>query len=258
MQKSFKLIVTFLICHAFGLAAIAQTQVKFKDVFLDGKPAKLNIATGEIVLVKIEDNVVVSNIDSVRTKSTMPSDTDGIIDSNNVGGVDDASDIYVVKDNETLLDVARRYNVSLMQLKRANNLETTLINEGQRLRVRNFDVKSETMTSTDNVLENTTANYHIVQKGNTLFSISKEYDLSVKDLKQINGLDTNVIKVGQKLRVKNFKTSTEDSEQQVYVVKNGDNLYRIALKNGTSVNEIKRLNGLSSNLITVGQKLQLR
>ncbi|RED38600.1 peptidoglycan endopeptidase LytF [Winogradskyella eximia] len=258
MQKSFKLIVTFLICHAFGLAVIAQTQVKFKDVLLDGKPAKLNIATGEIVLVKIEDNVVESNIDSVLTKSIMPSNSDGIINSKGVGEVDDASDIYVVKDNETLLDVARRYNVSLTQLKQANNLETTLINKGQRLRVRNFDVKSETMTSTDDLSENANANYHIVQKGNTLFSISRQYNLSVQDLKRINSLETNLINVGQKLRVKKNETSTEDTKQSVYIVKTGDNLYRIALKNGTSVNEIKRLNGLSSNLITVGQKLLLR
>ena len=53
-------------------------------------------------------------------------------------------------------------------------------------------------------------------------------------------------------------TSYNDNNLSVYVVKDGDNLYRIALNNGTTVDEIKRLNGLTDNLITVGQKLQLR
>ncbi|WP_179006661.1 LysM peptidoglycan-binding domain-containing protein [Winogradskyella forsetii] len=256
MPKSFNLIVTFLISLTLGTAAFAQEQVEFKDVLLDGKPAKLNVATGKITLVTLEDKVVETKMDSLNTKPILVSDASVI--GSSISEKDTISDFHVVENGETLLDISRTYKVTLTELKQANNLETTLVNAGQTLRIKNFDTETNSISSNGSNFEATNSNFHRVEKGDTLFSLSRRYNLSVEELKRLNNLNSNVIKIGQKLRVNNFDTSRDDKSLTVYVVKKGDNLYRIALENGTTIDAIKKLNGLKSNTIKIGQKLKLK
>ena len=243
MQRNCKLIVSTVLILT-SLCAFAQEEVEYKDVILDGKPAKLNVATGEITLVKIDIKK-----DNVSHSSEMSSEV---------------SDFHVVKENENLLEISKKYKVSLTELKRANNLETTLVDVGQRLRVRNLDrvvvgnSDDESNSETRNYSSKNNSGYHIVEKGNTLFSLAKQFDLSVEKLKSLNSLTTNLIYVGQKLRVIDYMVTNEYSSLEEWTVSSGDTLYSIALKNGTSVDAIKRLNNLSSNLIKVGQILKLK
>lgn len=264
MQKNYKLIISIIALGLSSLGAFAQDAVEFKDVFLDGKPAKLNVATGEVKLVKPKVEVATVVEETVSTRDTL-----GEHNQDNNGNINyvSESDFYTVEEDETLLDVSKKYNVSLTKLKEVNNLETTLINKGQKLRISNFDAIAKPITASDTSSETTysepiSLDYYIVESGNTLFSLARQFNLSVNELKRINSLNSNVITVGQKLRVVDSGysniTSYEDNNVSVYVVKDGDNLYRIALNNRTTVDEIKRLNGLTDNLIAVGQKLQLR
>ncbi|NRD22541.1 LysM peptidoglycan-binding domain-containing protein [Winogradskyella litoriviva] len=257
MQRSYRLIISIFALGLTCFSAIAQETVEYKDVFLDGKPAKLNVATGEVKLVNPKDKVV--KISSETTHTADDSNKHNHSYNGDVSYVSD-SDFYIVKEGETLLDVSKKYNVSLTELKKANNLETTLINKGQRLRVNNFDAVTHSVSNTSNTYSETNySEYYIVERGNTLFSLANQFNLSVSELKRINNLSSNVITIGQKLRIVESDTSSfEENNLSVYIVKDGDNLYRIALNNGTTVEEIKRLNGLTSNLITVGQKLQLQ
>ncbi|WP_407556868.1 LysM peptidoglycan-binding domain-containing protein [Winogradskyella sp. 4-2091] len=261
MQKNYRLIISIItlgfssICAFAQDSIVAQNTIEYKDVFLDGKPAKLNVATGEVKLVQPKDKVetvvkesVVNAADSSNNNQT----------ENSVSNTVKESDFYIVKEGESLFDVSKKYNVSLSELKAANNLETTLINVGQKLRVGNFDAVEAITNTSNSSSENANSDYYIVERGNTLFSLANRFNLSVNELKRMNNLNSNVIRVGQRLRVNGSETSNITNGASYYVVKNGDNLYRIALNNGTTVNEIKRLNGLTSNLITVGQELQLR
>lgn len=88
---------------------------------------------------------------------------------------------------------------------------------------------------------------YVVKKGDTLYSISKKHDLSVNELKELNGLKTNTIKTGSSLKV-----------SKTIVIKKGDTLYSLAKKNKTTVSKLKELNGLKSNLIIIGQKLVVK
>lgn len=257
MQRNYRLIISIFALGLTCFSAIAQETVEYKDVFLDGKPAKLNVATGEVKLVSPKDKVVETLGETTHIADV--SDKHNHAQSGDISYTSD-SDYYVVKEGETLLDVSKKYNVSLTELKKANNLETTLVNKGQRLRVNNFDAVTHSVSNTNNTYSDSNySEYYIVERGNTLFSLANQFNLSVNELKRINNLSSNVIIVGQKLRVvESDSYSYEENNHSVYVVKDGDNLYRIALNNGTTVEEIKRLNGLTSNLITVGQKLQLQ
>jgi len=85
-----------------------------------------------------------------------------------------------------------------------------------------------------------------------LYSIARTYGLTVDQLKSINILSSNNLSVGQRLRVRNSSSSPGTSN---YTVKSGDTLYSIASRFNTTVDEIKRLNNLSSNLLSIGQIL---
>ena len=120
---------------------------------------------------------------------------------------------------------------------------------------------------------------HTVQKGETLYSISRQYGISVDELKKLNDLASNDIKIGQNLTVPAVKSNTakplptqnlssskdnsasaHDDKRKfdVYTVQKGDTFYHIAKVNGITVEELTKLNGLSSNdKLRVGDQLKI-
>ena len=98
-------------------------------------------------------------------------------------------------------------------------------------------------------------NTYTVKKGDTLYSIAKDLNTTVDELKKLNNLSTNLLTVGQVLNIPSIVMSIE--EGSVYKVKSGDTLYKIALEYNTTVDELKKLNGLTSNVLTIGQLLKV-
>ena len=246
MQKIYKLIISIVVLTILSLGAFAQSEVEYRDVILDGKPARLNVATGKITLV-------VNSVDVEKAKQSKTSEQ--YPDEN--ASIDNTSDFHVVKEGETLFKIANRYNTSLMELRRANNLETTLVNKGQTLRVKNFNSEASKQVSQP-TYKVSYADVHSVEKGQTLYGIARRYNISINALKHYNNLSSSVIKIGQKLLIANFDTILEGGQVSVWTVSKGDTLYRISQENGVTVDTIKSLNGLTGNLIHVGQKLQLK
>ncbi|MEN8886274.1 MAG: LysM peptidoglycan-binding domain-containing protein [Winogradskyella sp.] len=244
MQKNYKLIVSIVALVIFSLGAFAQNDDVYKDVILDGKPAKLNVATGKITLVnsKVEEAVVskTEKLDSVKSKTAKA-----------------VLDYHTFKYNETLLDISKQYGVSLTDLKKANNLETTLISARQILRVKNFE-SMRTTVAEDSSSVSLSSNFHVVEKGETLYSLAKRYNLDLQKLKTLNDLDTNTIKIGQKLRVKSFASHNSTTDSSIWTVLKGDTLYSISKQNGVTVAFLKQLNNLPSTTIFVGQTLKIK
>ena len=96
-------------------------------------------------------------------------------------------------------------------------------------------------------------NYYIVQSGDSLWSISKKFGISVDKLKDINNLSGNLLSIGQKLLIKD--TSSSEDVGVYYTVKAGDTLYGIANEYNLTVDELKSMNNLKSNNLSIGQKL---
>lgn len=148
---------------------------------------------------------------------------------------------YIVKAGDTLYGIARKYNMTVDEIKRLNNLSSDSLSIGQRLMLK----KEETPI---------VSNYdtYTVQKGDSLWSIANKYNTNVKNLMDINNLSSNLLSVGQKLLIPKLGASTT-----TYVVKAGDNLYSIARRYGTTVNEIMNANGLKSTNLSIGQVLNI-
>ena len=108
----------------------------------------------------------------------------------------------------------------------------------------------------------TTANadsVHHVVKNDTVWALSQKFGVSIKSIEQLNHIDqnTNMIYVGQDLQIPNKDTQTPKNNTHTYTVQSGDSLWAIAQKFNTSVDHLKQLNGLTSNLIYVGQTLKV-
>lgn len=164
-----------------------------------------------------------------------------------LGISDSDSNYYIVKSGDTLYSIARNYNLTVNDLKKFNNLSSNFLTIGQRLLISDGN---------DKVGETNSENIYIVKNGDTLYSISRIYNVSVDDLKSYNGLNSSLLNIGQIIRIP-LAINDEKIDYIEYVVKRGDTLYNIALENGVSVSEIMDFNNLSTNLLSIGQILRI-
>lgn len=112
-----------------------------------------------------------------------------------------------------------------------------------------------------------TTREHTIVKGDTFALLASRYGVSVRAIQSANpGVDPTRLKIGQKIKVPASSPASGNGATaaapnggaaNVYVVKSGDNLGRIASRNGTTVRELQRLNNLATTQIRVGQKLKL-
>ena len=166
---------------------------------------------------------------------------------------------HTIKKGETLFSIAKKYNVEVDQLKQWNNLSADQLSIGNTLIIKKPSETNGQSTKAD------TSQTHTVKDDETLFSISKKYQVTIAELKSWNDLSSNNLTVGQTLKIfpsekpaqpeQPVATDKETQQNSYYVVKNNDSLYGIARKHGMSVSQLKKLNNLSSSTIQVGQKL---
>lgn len=99
------------------------------------------------------------------------------------------------------------------------------------------------------------SDYYTVKKGDTLWDIANKYGTTVNKLKSLNNLKSNVLQVGQTLKVLSSEEEIIPDDYLVYKVKNGDNLSKIAKEYNTTVSTIMKINNLNSDKLTINQQL---
>ncbi len=164
---------------------------------------------------------------------------------------------HVVQPGETLCSLARYYHTSVWAIMAYNRLYTTTIFAYTILYIPPISQAGPVI--------------HVVQPGNTLYSIAKAYGTTVSAIIAMNGLHSFTIYVGQSLQIPvgdygwypgypGYPTGDPcggPAYQRTYVVKPGDTLYRIAGMFGTTVTALRAANGLASDLIYAGTVLYI-
>ncbi len=210
----------------------------------------------------------------------------------------------MVRQGETLFSISRQYDVSVDEIRSWNNLRGNQINIGQRLFVAP-PVGSRPTTSQpvqqpsrpvtpqptepESIPVNNTGNNdkvlvrHQVQAGETLFSLSRRYGVTVSDIRSWNNLRSDLLDLGQVLNIysdgRNIQEiaptptpsdtpitevnsipvdNNSSTSSAYYIVKAGDSLIRIAEQHEISLVELRALNRLQSDRLTVGQVLMVR
>ena len=94
---------------------------------------------------------------------------------------------------------------------------------------------------------------YIVQPGDSLWLIAQRYGTTVDAIRSLNGLTGTLIDVGQVLKIPSSNTRPYIE----YTVRPGDTLWLISRRYNTTVDDIKRLNGLTSDMLSIGQMLRI-
>lgn len=182
----------------------------------------------------------------------------------------DRPEEHSVSQGETLNSIAREYGVSVDELLRWNQLTSPSISVGQTLKLGPPEAENQVT--------------HIVEAGQTLFAISREYGVTIPEIQQWNNISGTDLEVGQELILypsesnapETLPPAGEEAESQntlresivripenssgstYYTVKSGDTLTRIAREHNMSVDELRNINDLEGDAIRVGQQLTVR
>lgn len=253
--------------------------------------------TGDVQSLTVEYGFLDNDNDAAKLKNNWPSYADAVVDAVvEYIGLGPSQTTYTVQSGDSLWNIAKKFNISVEELKLANNLTSNLLRVGQVLKIPVQDQPESGNYTVYNVKAgdslysiaqkyNTTVNelidynslsttnlkinqqilipkkeevleenVYVVQSGDTLYSIAQQYGVTINDIMELNNLTTSVLNIGQQLKIPSYETPDSGIN---YVVKKGDNLYSIAQKYNTTVNEMKSLNNLTSNLLSVGQTLKI-
>lgn len=164
------------------------------------------------------------------------------------------TETYVVQRGDSLWDIADQFSMSVTELKRINGLKSHHIYPGQRLLIRQQGPRTRSVSGTE----------YVVRRGDSLSKIAARFSMSVTELKRINGLKSNNIYPGQRLRTRSYTVQSSRSRpspgyaEMDYVVRRGDTLSKIAAQFSTSLTALKQSNGIRLDRIYVGQRLKIR
>jgi LysM repeat protein len=155
---------------------------------------------------------------------------------------------HIVQVGESLYTIAKKYNLTVAELKQLNPLASSNLRVGQELVI---------TTALSQGTAPPEATEHIVKSGDTLYSIAREYEVTVAHLLKLNHLTSHNLKIGQRLKVRDRSSENKPTTPEIHIVERGDSLHTIAQHYGMSVTELMAINQLNMGTLAVGQKLKV-
>lgn len=162
---------------------------------------------------------------------------------------------YTVQSGDTLYRIALKHNTTVNNIKSLNGLTSDAIYSGQKLVLKGTQPSTPSTQTTQ-----TTPQTYKIAAGDTLWNISKRFNISIDTIKSVNNLTTDKIYVGQELNLQsNKETPTKPSVSYInYTVKSGDTQWSIAINHGIIVYELQSANGFNNNTsLSIGQNIKV-
>lgn len=158
----------------------------------------------------------------------------------------ETTSLYIVKKGDTLYSIASRYGISVSSLMELNDLNNTNLSIGQQLRI----PINEDNSNNDFVV-------YTVKVGDNLYSIAKKYNVTVNEIISLNSLSSNLLSIGQQLKIPIKNNPDIDNQYGTYIVQSGDTLYKIAGRYGMTVSQLMAINKLEGTSLKIGQVLKV-
>lgn len=158
---------------------------------------------------------------------------------------------YKVMKGDTLYSIAQKFNTTVNEIITLNNLKSTILSVGQELFIPTISDEIKPIEPIKPQPPTEETEIYIVKKGDSLWAIAKRYNTTVNNLIDLNKLNDINLQIGDELLI----PKQDNTIDNIYTVKKGDTLWSIAKNNNISVDLLKEQNNLTSNLLTVGQQL---
>ena len=165
---------------------------------------------------------------------------------------EDTNISYIVKKGDSLWSIANQNGTTVDALKQYNNLMSDSLSIGQVIEIPS--ATTIVTPSEDDIINE--ENLYVVQSGDTLWSISRRFGVSVQDIKTANNLISDILTIGANLIIPTGTVSNNNII--VYTVQKGDSLWALAREYDTTVDDIKQLNNLTSDVLSIGQEIQIK
>ncbi|MGM0922804.1 MAG: LysM peptidoglycan-binding domain-containing protein [Bacillota bacterium] len=190
-----------------------------------------------------------------------------VIGSSLIGSAASADSI-TVKKGDSLWKLSREYKTTVETIKLRNKLSKNMIYPGQVLQISGTPEKPASSVQKPAAPAKTSVSTYKVKSGDSLWVIARKHNVSVIELKRLNGLKSDLIRPGQTLKVSKTtgkapaaaapKPAANQPATSTYKVKLGDYLGKIANQFDLTVAEIKAMNNLKSDVIYAGQTLKVK
>ena len=261
---------SYTVVSGDGLYAIARkTGTSIQDLLsLNGLSLTSTIYPGQVL--KLSSN---SEASSSEETATSTEETSSEATSTSSEQVTTSSGSYTVVSGDGLYAIARKTGTSIQDLLSLNGLTlNSVIHPGQVLQLSNgyesslteetVTTTEETATSEETITSGNVQMYYVHQ-GDTLYRIARNNGISLSTLLEWNNLSVDspiypgqglIVSYGSSSSSEESNTLTQNSES-TYTVKAGDGLWRIAKNHGLTLDELKSMNQLTSNIIQPGQVL---
>ncbi|WNB17493.1 LysM peptidoglycan-binding domain-containing protein [Marivirga arenosa] len=192
-----------------------------------------------------------------------------VVDSVGIKEVDGVKFIiHKLEPKETLYSLGRRYHVSIQEIRDVNPQEKDGYKIDQIGRELLIPFKANEFESDGKIQNSANVKKHKVNAGETIYSISRKYEISQDDIMEWNNLTSTTLDIGQELIVsepsqkvtetENIAVKQDNVENVIHIVDLGETIYSISKKYDITQSQIIKLNSLENNNIDVGQKLIIK
>ncbi|MCA6421332.1 MAG: LysM peptidoglycan-binding domain-containing protein [Flavobacterium sp.] len=244
--------------------------VAIADIKKWNKLRGTNINTGQKLKIIKNERVVTTVRKEVKSEKAIvdtKTQTTLALKDTNSGESQNNKDFYEVQKGDNLLSIAKKFNVSIEDLKEWNNLDDSNVQMGSKLALAN---KQETLKE-EEPRETKIVEYK-VKKGDNIGSIAHKHNVSVAEIKEWNELEDNNVRLGSTIIVskseivvndskssnkENSASNQKEEEVKLYYVKQGDSLFSIAKKYNVTASDIKKWNGIKNERLKPGMKLKI-